>query len=152
MAKRDIVKVVSAKAGVDLVDTEKVIDSFLEYIVTEISAGRSVVLAGFGAFRYREKGPRRGIKPATGEYIDIPSGARVSFKAGIPFVRAVRESYAMRNSGGAGRTEATERLMQEVLSVPSKKGRSSTKVVIKLPKELRESKPDWYNEEEKAEK
>ena len=61
VAKHDIVQIVSAKAGVDIVDTEKVIDSFLEYIVTEIAAGRSVVLAGFGAFRYRETAPRRGI-------------------------------------------------------------------------------------------
>lgn len=152
VAKHDIVQIVSAKAGVDIVDTEKVIDSFLEYIVTEIAAGRSVVLAGFGAFRYRETAPRRGIKPATGEYMEIPSGARVSFKAGSPFTRAVRESYAMRNSGGAGRTEATERLMQEVLSVPGKKGRSSTKIVINLPKELRQFKPDWQVKLEESEK
>ncbi|WP_343608994.1 integration host factor subunit beta [Novosphingobium sp.] len=69
-----------AKANPDLRadDVERVVDVFFDEIAQRLAEGGRVELRGFGAFSSREREPRKGRNPRTGEAVDVP-GKRVPF-------------------------------------------------------------------------
>ncbi|HWU01117.1 MAG TPA: integration host factor subunit beta [Novosphingobium sp.] len=59
-------------------DVERIVDVFFDEIGQRLSEGGRVELRGFGAFSTRERDPRKGRNPRTGEAVDVP-GKRVPF-------------------------------------------------------------------------
>ncbi len=59
-------------------DVERVVDVFFDEIAQRLADGGRVELRGFGAFSTREREPRKGRNPRTGEAVDVP-GKRVPF-------------------------------------------------------------------------
>ncbi|WP_068088585.1 integration host factor subunit beta [Novosphingobium rosa] len=59
-------------------DVERVVDVFFDEIAQRLAEGGRVELRGFGAFSSREREPRKGRNPRTGESVDVP-GKRVPF-------------------------------------------------------------------------
>jgi integration host factor subunit beta len=50
--------------------------------VSALHRGEKVELRGFGSFRTRERGPRRGRNPKTGAPVDVPAKRVPYFKPG----------------------------------------------------------------------
>jgi integration host factor subunit beta len=59
-------------------DVERALATFFEEIAARLAKGGRVELRGFGAFSTREREPRKGRNPRTGETVDVP-GKRVPF-------------------------------------------------------------------------
>jgi len=86
--KVELVAAVSEKAGITKRDAEKAITALVETIEEALKAGQKVSLVGFGTFEVRDRKPRVGRNPQTGEEIRIPASRVPSFKAG----KSLRES------------------------------------------------------------
>jgi integration host factor subunit beta len=69
-----------AKANPELraEEVERIVDVFFDEIAQRLADGGRVELRGFGAFSTRERDPRKGRNPRTGEAVDVP-GKRVPF-------------------------------------------------------------------------
>jgi len=59
-------------------DVERVVDVFFDEVAQRLADGGRVELRGFGAFSTREREPRKGRNPRTGESVEVP-GKRVPF-------------------------------------------------------------------------
>jgi integration host factor subunit beta len=63
-------------------EIERVVDVFFDEIGKRLAEGGRVELRGFGAFSTREREPRKGRNPRTGEAVEVPSKRVPYFKAG----------------------------------------------------------------------
>jgi integration host factor subunit beta len=63
-------------------DVEKALDTFFDEIAARLAAGGRVELRGFGAFSTRERDPRKGRNPRTGDTVDVPGKRVPYFKPG----------------------------------------------------------------------
>jgi integration host factor subunit beta len=59
-------------------DVERIVDVFFDEIGQRLAEGGRVELRGFGAFSTRDRDPRKGRNPRTGDAVDVP-GKRVPF-------------------------------------------------------------------------
>lgn len=63
-------------------EVERVVDVFFEEIAQRLASGGRVELRGFGAFSTREREPRQGRNPRTGETVSVPGKRVPYFKPG----------------------------------------------------------------------
>lgn len=80
--KIDLVDVVAKEANLSKKDANAAVDAMLASIKTSLENGDVVTLTGFGKFEVRDRAPRKGRNPQTGEEIDIPATKAPAFKAG----------------------------------------------------------------------
>lgn len=79
LTKNDIVAKVH-HLGFTQNKSTKVIESLLEIIKSALSDGDDVLVSGFGKFCVRDKRPRRGRNPATGDDLMLRERRVVTFK------------------------------------------------------------------------
>ena len=72
MTKADLVADVAKTSGLTRPDAEVVVQTVLDSIVEALNSGEKVELRGFGSFRHRQRSPRRGRNPKTGEVVQVP--------------------------------------------------------------------------------
>lgn len=82
MNKNELITVMSKKANMSKVDTEKALKAFIDTVTEELKNGGKVQLVGFGTFEVAERVERQGRNPKTGEAITIPASKSPKFKAG----------------------------------------------------------------------
>ena len=63
-------------------EVEQVADVFFDEIAARLAEGGRVELRGFGAFSTRERDPRKGRNPRTGEAVEVPAKRVPYFKPG----------------------------------------------------------------------
>jgi integration host factor subunit beta len=63
-------------------EVERIVDLFFNQIVQRLADGGRVELRGFGAFSTRERNPRKGRNPRTGDSVSVPSKKVPYFKPG----------------------------------------------------------------------
>ena len=63
-------------------DAERALEAVLGGIVESLLRYEKVELRGFGSFRVRQRGPRKGRNPKTGESVDVPAKRIPYFKPG----------------------------------------------------------------------
>ncbi|MDZ7588878.1 MAG: integration host factor subunit beta [Parasphingorhabdus sp.] len=63
-------------------EVERIIDIFFNQIIQKLAEGGRVELRGFGAFSTRDRSPRKGRNPRTGEAVDVPAKRVPYFKPG----------------------------------------------------------------------
>ena len=63
-------------------EVERIVDIFFNQIIQRLAEGGRVELRGFGAFSTRERAPRTGRNPRTGDSVDVPSKRVPYFKPG----------------------------------------------------------------------
>ena len=63
-------------------DVERIVDVFFDEIAQRLADGGRVELRGFGAFSTREREPRKGRNPRTGESVEVPGKKVPFFKPG----------------------------------------------------------------------
>lgn len=92
MNKNELREAVATKSGLSAKEAEAAVEATLEAIVTAVSSGEKVALAGFGTFEARERSARSGRNPQTGEVIEIAATTAPAFKPATAFKQAVAGS------------------------------------------------------------
>lgn len=83
MTKADLVEKICASVdSVTKKQAEAVVNSLFECIIDALEEGDKVELRGFGSFKTRERGPREGRNPKTGDKVSVPSKRVPYFKPG----------------------------------------------------------------------
>lgn len=82
MTKAELVEKVAEKIQLTKKQTETVVNILLSCVTEALSTGDKVELRGFGSFRIRNRNPREGRNPKTGDTVQIPAKRVPFFKAG----------------------------------------------------------------------
>lgn len=72
MTKADIVDVVSKTTGLTKVETEAVINGFMDTVVDALKRGESVELRGFGSFKVVKRAQRVARNPKANVEVIVP--------------------------------------------------------------------------------
>ena len=67
MTKAELVEDVARAAELTKKDAERLVEIVFESIIETLNQGEKIELRGFGSFRVRERGARRGRNPKTGD-------------------------------------------------------------------------------------
>ena len=100
MTKAELVEDVARAAELTKKDAERLVEIVFESIIDTLNQGEKIELRGFGSFRVRERGARRGRNPKTGDPVDIPAKRVPYFKPGKELKELINE-----DENGAGGTE-----------------------------------------------
>jgi DNA-binding protein HU-beta len=90
--KSDLVSRLTARLDGDRTAALAAVNGVLEEIQQSLARGERVTLPGFGTFDRRERGPRTGRNPATGETIQIGATVAPVFRAGAGLRQVVTQA------------------------------------------------------------
>ena len=83
MNKSDIIKVISNKTNITEADCRRVSEAFIEAIAEALKDGDTVTFAGFGHFRAKQRAPKEGLHPKTGETESIAIRCAIGARSAI---------------------------------------------------------------------
>src|SRR5262249_60878241 len=92
MTKAELVEEVGRAGELNKPDAEVIVETVFGSIIGALHKGEKVELRGFGSFRTRERGPRRGRNPKTGEPVEVPAKRVPDFKPGTELKELFTES------------------------------------------------------------
>lgn len=110
MTKAELVEEVARASELNKRDAEVIVETVFGSIVSALHRGEKVELRGFGSFRTRERGPRRGRNPKTGAPVDVPAKRVPYFKPG----KELKEFFTDSES-----PEATSETQEPVSAIPA---------------------------------
>ena len=93
LTKAELVDLLFAKVGLNKREAKNFVESFFEEISTQLEGNVSVKLSGFGNFQLRDKAPRPGRNPKTGEDVAITARRVVTFHPSQKLKDMVEKSY-----------------------------------------------------------
>ncbi|MFN3629544.1 MAG: integration host factor subunit alpha [Casimicrobiaceae bacterium] len=96
LTKADLAEVLFDRLGLNKREAKDMVDFFFEELRGALERGEEVKLSGFGMFSLREKPPRPGRNPKTGEEIPITARRVVTFHASNKLKAKVDAAYAER--------------------------------------------------------
>ena len=96
MTKADLIEEVSRLAELTRKDSEVIVDTIFDSVVRSLRVGDKVEIRGFGSFRTRQRKPRVGRNPKTGDRVEVPAKK-------IPFFKPSKELKDLVNSGAAAK-------------------------------------------------
>jgi len=91
MTKAELVEDVARAADLTKKDAERLVEVVFESIIETLNQGEKIELRGFGSFRVRSRGARRGRNPKTGAPVDIPAKRVPYFKPGKDLKELINE-------------------------------------------------------------
>ena len=94
MTKAELVEDVARAAELTKKDAERLVEIVFESIIETLNQGEKIELRGFGSFRVRERGARRGRNPKTGEPVSIPAKRVPYFKPGKELKELINDDNA----------------------------------------------------------
>jgi integration host factor subunit beta len=94
MTKAELVEDVARAAELTKKDAERLVEIVFESIIDTLNQGEKIELRGFGSFRVRERGARRGRNPKTGDPVNIPAKRVPYFKPGKELKELINEESA----------------------------------------------------------
>lgn len=106
MTKADLVEDVARAAELTKKDAERLVEIVFESIIETLNRGEKIELRGFGSFRVRERGARRGRNPKTGDPVNIPAKRVPYFKPGKELKELINEEAG--NDGTSSSSPSTE--------------------------------------------
>jgi len=94
MTKADLIDEVSRQVELTRKDSEVIVETIFDSIVHSLRAGDKIEIRGFGSFRTRQRNPRIGRNPKTGDRVEVPAKK-------IPFFKPSKELKDLVNSTAA---------------------------------------------------
>ncbi len=91
LTKAGIAEMLFEDLGLNKREAKEIVESFFEEIRQSLENNESVKLSGFGNFELRDKTPRPGRNPKTGEEIPISARRVVTFRPGQKLRARVEE-------------------------------------------------------------
>lgn len=80
--KKDLIDRISDQTGQRRTAVKRMVQCFLQNVITELSAGNRLEFRDFGVFEIRERAPRLAQNPKTLERVPVPAKKTVKFKVG----------------------------------------------------------------------
>lgn len=80
LTRKELTETLANQLGYSQSSCALIVDSFLDNMKQSMVDGKSIKLVHFGTFTVRNKSPRRGRNPRTGETITIKKRQAVSFR------------------------------------------------------------------------
>jgi integration host factor subunit beta len=99
MTKADLITIVAKRLEITQVQSGIIVEAALRSIVNALRGGQEVEIRGFGSFRFRNRAPRKGRNPKTGEKVDVPPKR-------IPYFKMGKELKALLNGVAAPESAA----------------------------------------------
>lgn len=107
ITKKDLVDRISEQTLTKRVLVKRIVQRFLEEIVSELACGNRLEFRDFGVFELRERAARIAQNPKTMEKVHVPGKRTVKFKIG----RIMRDQLH-RNFPPSAATSAAERTVK----------------------------------------
>ena len=83
LTKKEIIIAISEETGLAQVDVKRVLQRAFAHIIDSLKEGKTIELRNFGVFKVKQRAPRRGRNPKTGQEVPVPSRRVVVFKPGL---------------------------------------------------------------------
>jgi integration host factor subunit beta len=106
MTKADLIEEVSRLAELTRKDSEVIVETIFDSVVRALRTGDKIEIRGFGSFRTRQRKPRVGRNPKTGDRVEVPPKK-------IPFFKPSKELKDMVNRESAGAQAVASNLATE---------------------------------------
>ena len=90
MTKKDIVLKITDATGIKQVDVKKIVQKTFDIIIDSLVRFEKVELRNFGVFKIKERRPRFGRNPRTGESVPVPARKVVIFKPGLEMKHKIK--------------------------------------------------------------
>ena len=91
LTKADLIAEVERITELKRSDSEIIVETIFENIIQALQKGDKIEIRGFGSFRTRQRKPRVGRNPKTGDRVEVPAKK-------IPFFKPSKELKDMVNS------------------------------------------------------
>ncbi len=111
MTKADLVEEVTQIGDLTRRDGEVVVDTVFDAVIQALQAGDKIEIRGFGSFRIRQRKPRTGRNPKTGDKVEVPAKR-------VPYFKPSKELRDLVNPKG----EASETPNSNIKLVPHQRG------------------------------
>lgn len=92
ITKKELIDRISEQEGCKRVQVKRVIQSFLDKIIEEVSQGNRLEFRDFGVFESRVRGARLAQNPKTMDKVNVPPKRTVKFKIGRIMKARLREN------------------------------------------------------------
>ena len=96
LTRMDLSEAVFREVGLSRNDSSQLVESVLQHMSDALVRGETVKISSFGTFNVRDKGPRMGRNPKTGEEVPIEPRRVLSFRPS----HIMKERVARGNRGG----------------------------------------------------
>jgi integration host factor subunit beta len=80
MTKADLVEEVTHLGDLTRRDGEVIVETIFDAVVRALRSGDKIEIRGFGSFRIRQRKPRTGRNPKTGDKVEVPAKRVPYFK------------------------------------------------------------------------
>ncbi len=97
MTKADIIDHIASGTGLTKVETEAVVDGFIQTVVEALKEGKSIEIRGFGSFKTKKRRGRLARNPRTGAQVKVEEHYVPFFKVSKELRVVVSESLKKRN-------------------------------------------------------
>ena len=94
VTKAELTRLLNEKVGLNQQESKDMVQAFFEEIAAALEVGDGVKLAGFGNFTLRDKPPRPGRNPKTGEVIPVTARRVTTFHASVKLRKTVEMSLS----------------------------------------------------------
>jgi integration host factor subunit beta len=115
MTKAELIEEVSKVVEMTRKDSEIIVETIFDSIVSSLHSGDKIEIRGFGSFRTRQRQPRVGRNPKTGSRVEVPSKR-------IPYFKPSKELRDLVNQNTAPPAEAPAAPANHAGPVPSDPG------------------------------
>ena len=92
MTKSELIEKISETLKLPAGKAEAIVNTIFDSMVKALERGEGIEIRGFGSFRTRQRKPRTGRNPKTGEKVDVPAKK-------IPFFKPSKELKDLVNEG-----------------------------------------------------
>ncbi|MGC9158252.1 MAG: integration host factor subunit beta [Terracidiphilus sp.] len=94
MTKAELVEKLTGASGLTRRDSEVIVETIFNAVITALKDGDKIEIRGFGSFRIRQRNPRIGRNPKTGERVEVPAKK-------VPYFKPSKELRDLVNPGEA---------------------------------------------------
>ena len=92
MTKKEIVKQIAEATNYPYLQVRDTVQRTLDSIIDALARNGRIELRNFGVFDVKERAPRKGRNPRTGEEVQVPARKVVVFKAGKEMEERIRQA------------------------------------------------------------
>jgi len=92
LTKADIVDHIASGTGLTKVETEAVVDGFIQTVIEALKEGKNIEIRGFGSFKTKKRKGRMARNPRTGEQVRVDEHYVPVFKVSKELRNTVNEN------------------------------------------------------------
>lgn len=100
MTKANLVDEVAALGDLTRRDADVIVETIFNGMIEALRADEKIEVRGFGSFRSRQRKPRTGRNPKTGERVEVPAKR-------VPYFKPSKELRDQVNAASAARESET---------------------------------------------